>query len=127
VEAHVPKVTARVLSIIAAAGVGAAVQAQDDFPLVGTYTENQICKGDGSDGNVARVKITAGSIDSEFGLCTILDRKRDGNTFAVHVECKGPGGNAMLGDVTFIVRDDNTIDFSDQDKTYKAVLHRCPG
>ncbi len=103
------------------------MQAQDDFPIVGTYTENRICKGDGSDSNVARVKITARNIDSAFGLCTILDRKRDGNTFAVQVECKGPGGSQMLGDVSFTLRDDKTIDFSDQDKTYKAVLHKCPG
>ena len=32
----------------------------------------------------------------------------------------------MLGDIKITLRDDNTIDFSDQDKTYKAVLHRCP-
>ena len=127
VEGDVCKVAARVLSIAAVAAVADPAQAQDDFPIVGTYIENQICKGDGSDNNVARVKITARNIDSAFGLCTILDRKRDGNTFAVHVECKGPGGIAMLGDVSFTLRDDNTIDFSDQDKTYKAVLHRCPG
>jgi hypothetical protein len=24
------------------------------------------------------------------------------------------------------LRDDHTIDFSDQDQTYKAVLHKCP-
>ena len=32
----------------------------------------------------------------------------------------------MLGDVIFTPREDKTIDFSDQDQTYKAVLHRCP-
>ena len=55
----------------------------------------QACKGDASDANVARVKITPRDIDSVFGLCTILNRKRDGNTFAVHVECKGPGNSQM--------------------------------
>ena len=30
----------------------------DDFPLVGTYTENQVCKADSSDSGVPRVKIT---------------------------------------------------------------------
>jgi hypothetical protein len=44
----------------------------------------------------------------------------------VHVECKGPGGSQMLSDVNFTPREDKTIDFSDQDQTYKAVLHRCP-
>ncbi len=118
---------ARVLSIVAVVAIGTSVQARDEFPIVGTYTENRICKDDGSDGNVARVRITASNIDSEFGLCTILNRKRHGNTFAVHVECKGPGGSQLMGDVSFTLRDDQTIDFSDQDKTYKAVLHKCPG
>ena len=100
--------------------------AEDDFPLVGTYTENQVCKADGSDANASRVKITAKDIDSSFGLCSILEKKRDGNTFAVHVQCKGPGGSDMLGDVNFTLREDKTIDFADQDQTYKAVLYRCP-
>jgi hypothetical protein len=120
------KVAARVLGVIALAAVGTAAPGEEDFPLVGTYTENQICKGDSSDAGVSRVKITAEDIDSVFGLCTILNKKRDGATFAVHVECKGPGGSQMVGDVNFTLRDDKTIDFSDQDQTYKAVLHRCP-
>jgi hypothetical protein len=123
----VVKPTVHVLSIVAVAATGASVQAQDDFPIVGTYTENRICRDDGSDSNAERVRITAANIDSAFGLCTILDRKRHGNTFAVHVECKGPGGSQLMGDVSFTLRDDKTIDFSDQDKTYKAVLHKCPG
>ena len=32
----------------------------------------------------------------------------------------------MLGDVTFTMRDDKTVDFSDQDQTYNAVLYKCP-
>ena len=120
------KVAARVLGVIALAALGTAAPGEEDFPIVGTYTENQICKGDGSDSGVSRVKITAEDIDSVFGLCTILNKKRDGATFAVHVECKGPGGSQMVGDVNFTLRDDKTIDFSDQDQTYKAVLHRCP-
>jgi hypothetical protein len=97
---------------------------EDEFPLVGTYTENEPCTG--SDASAPRVKITAKEIDSALGLCTILQNKREGNTFAIHVECKGPGGSQMLGDVTFTLRDDKTVDFSDQDQTYKAVLHKCP-
>jgi hypothetical protein len=123
----VSKLTAHVLSIVAVAAIGTAVQAQEELPIVGTYTENQVCKGDGSDNDIPRVKITARNIDSAFGLCTILDSKRLGNTFAVHVECTGPGGSQMLGDVTFTLRDAKTIDFSDQDQTYKTVLHKCPG
>jgi hypothetical protein len=125
---NVLKVTARVLCAVALAMLGSVltVFGEDDFPLVGTYTENQACKGDGSDAGVSRVKITPRDIDSVFGLCTILDKKRDGNSFAVHVECRGPGGSQMLGDVNFSLRDDKTVDFADQDQTYKAVLYKCP-
>ena len=120
--------TAKILSIVALATftTASASWGDDAFPLVGTYTENQPCKADGSDADVARVKITPTEINSSLGLCTILENKRQGNTFAVHVECKGPGGSPMLGDVNFTLRDDHTIDFSDQDQTYKAVLHKCP-
>ena len=120
------KGAATALSIAALAMLATSVVGEDDFPLVGTYTENQVCMGDGSDSGVSRVKITGRDIDSVFGLCTILSRKREGATFAVHVECKGPGGSQMLGDVNFTPRDDKIVDFSDQDQTYKATLYKCP-
>ena len=120
------KLAGKLLSVVVLAVLASQVQAEDDFPIVGTYTENQACNPDGSDPGVSRVKITPRDIDSVFGLCTILNKKREGTTFVVHVECKGPGGSQMLGDVIFTPREDKTIDFSDQDQTYKAVLHRCP-
>ena len=123
---QVIKLAASMLSLIALAVLATPVHGEDDFPLIGTYTENQACKPNGSDPGVSRVTITPRDIDSVFGLCTILSKKRDGATFVVHVECKGPGGSQMLGDVIFTPRADKTIDFSDQDQTYKAVLHRCP-
>lgn len=120
------KLAGRLLSIVVLAVLASQVQAEDDFPIVGTYTENQACKPDGSDPGVSRVKITPRDIDSVFGLCTILSRKRQGATYVVHVECKSPSGSQMLGDVNFTPRDDKAVDFSDQDQTYKAVLYKCP-
>ena len=32
----------------------------------------------------------------------------------------------MLGNVVFTIKSDNTLDFADQDNTYKAVLYKCP-
>ena len=96
----------------------------EDFPLVGSYTENEVCTA--TSPTDARVTITATEINSPMGLCKILDIKRNGDSFAVHVECSGPAGNQMLGNVTFAVRADRTVDFSDQDGTYKSVLYRCP-
>jgi hypothetical protein len=123
---EVMKLAGRLLSIVVLAVLASQVQAEDDFPIVGTYTENQVCKPDGSDPGVSRVKITRRDIDSVFGLCTILSRKRQGATYVVHVECKSPSGSQMLGDVNFTPREDKAIDFSDQDQTYKAVLYKCP-
>ena len=120
------KVAAMVLSVVALTALETPARGDEDFPLVGTYTENQVCQSNGSDAGVSRVKITSRDIDSVFGLCTILSKKREGPTFVVHVECKGPGGSQMLGDVNFTPREDKTVDFSDQDQTYKAVLYRCP-
>jgi hypothetical protein len=127
-EGLVRKSIGLVLGAVVTACPGATgVLAEDDFPIAGTYAENVVCKGDGSDANVPRVKISVTEIDSSvFGLCTILERKREGVTFSIHVECKGPGGAVMLGDVKFTVKDDKTLDFADQDNTYKAVLHKCP-
>jgi hypothetical protein len=68
---------------------------------------------------VSRVRITSHDIDSVFGLCTILTRKREGATFAVHVECKDPNGNQMLGDINFTPREDKTVDFSDRIRPIK--------
>ena len=118
-----PIIAARVLGIVALATFATQVHAEDDFPIVGTYTENTPCTGDGSD--VSRVTITAHDIDSVFGLCTILSWKREGATFAVHLECKGPNGNQMLGDVNFTPRDDKIVGFSDLHQTYKATLYKC--
>src|SRR5262245_41124838 len=55
---QVVKLAGRVLSILALAALATPVQGQDDFPLVGTYTENQACKPNGSDPGVSRVTIT---------------------------------------------------------------------
>ena len=118
------KLSAAVAGALVVAGTVLAL-AEEDFPIAGTYTENRPCAG--ADASVARVKITASEIDSSvFGLCTILEKKREGNKFSIHVECKGPGGAVMLGDIAFTIKPDNTLDFADQDNTYKAVLYKCP-
>jgi hypothetical protein len=97
----------------------------DDFPLVGNYTQNVACKGDGSDQATAKVTISAQEIISNVGVCTILDKKASGRSISAHVECKFAGG-PLIGDITFTPRPDNTVEFIDRDMTYKAVLYRCP-
>ena len=96
-----------------------------DFPIAGTYMQNVACKGDGTDNAVLKVVITAQEIDSNSGVCTILDNTKDGDAYKLHVECKFPAG-PMVGDLTFTPQPDKTIKFVDRDNTYHGVLHRCP-
>ena len=97
----------------------------DDFWLLGDFTQNVPCKGDGSDPIEAKVKISTDQIDSKVGVCKFLDAKPDGKRVSTHVECQFPAG-PLMGDITFTVRPDNTVEFIDRDMTYKAVLYRCP-
>jgi hypothetical protein len=99
--------------------------AQDANFLKGTFVQNQKCKGDGTDPKTKVVKFSEDEIDSSFGLCKFLRREIDGKTVSAQISCKGAGGE-MLGDVKFTQKDDNTVDFVDQDHTYKLVLHKCP-
>jgi hypothetical protein len=64
-----------VVALAVAAGGGTAF-AQDVSPLVGNYTQNVPCKGDGSDPVAVQVKISAKEIVSNVGVCTILDLKQ---------------------------------------------------
>ncbi|HSZ66389.1 MAG TPA: hypothetical protein VK825_09310 [Xanthobacteraceae bacterium] len=111
--------------VLAALALATAAVADDDFPLTGDYTQNVACKGDGTDAETAKVKISPQEIVSNIGVCTILDTKHNDNSIFAHVECKFPSG-PLMGDITFTRRPDNTIEFVDRDSTYKAVLYRCP-
>ncbi len=119
-----------VRGIVAAAMVAAAMSspviAEDEFSIVGTYVQNAVCKGDGTDPAGKLVRITETDIHSSFGVCKFVKKEHDGKTLAAQMSCDGPGGNILLGDVRFTVRDDKNIDFVDQDNTYKSVLYKCP-
>lgn len=121
------KVIHSVVGLFAAAliaGSGAA-QAGDDFPLTGSYTQNVPCRGDGSDARDVLVKISPQEIDSHVGVCTFLDKKREGDSISARVECRFPAG-PLMGDVTFTMHNDKTVQFIDRDKNYGALLYRCP-
>jgi hypothetical protein len=96
----------------------------ENFPLIGTYMENEPCKADTP--MDARVTIRATEINSPMGRCKILNFKHEGGMFAVEVECNGPAGNQLIANVKFTPRTDHTIDFADEDQSYRAVLYRCP-
>jgi hypothetical protein len=111
--------------VVALVALSAPARAGEDFPIAGTYTQNMVCKGDGSDPADARVKITRKTIESNVGPCTILNSSREGDTVAAHVECQLAGG-PLMGDITFTMQPDKTLKFVDRDNNYDAVLHKCP-
>lgn len=102
-----------------------AAPLSDDFWLLGNFTQNVPCKGDGTDPPEIKVKVTTTEIDSKVGVCTFLDAKEDSKSLKAHVECQFPAG-PLMGDITFTLKPNNTISFVDRDKTYTATLYRCP-
>lgn len=115
-----------VASLISSPVMSGPVSAQDEFSIAGTYVQNAACKGDGTDPAGKLVRITDTDIHSSFGICKFVKKEHDGHTLAAQMSCDGPGGNVLLGDVRFTVRDDKNIDFVDQDNTYRSVLYKCP-
>ena len=119
------KNVATVLVLLAGVTASALAVADDELSIVGTYTKDQPCKGDGSDPADAVVTITRDAIQSALGSCTILNTTQAGKAISMQVECKVPGDQIIQGDVTFTQREANVFDFDDQDHTSPAVLYRC--
>jgi len=95
--------------------------------LVGTYTQNVKCKGDGKDDPKKVVKVSEARVDSNFGPCTMSNKKWDGSTFKANATCKPKTGDDLDIQVAFTMKDENTIDFLEESSQYKSVLYRCPG
>jgi hypothetical protein len=105
----------------------ACAYAQGSFPLEGVFTQNEACRGDGSQQQFLRVKITPQDVSYSGGVCTIDTKQLDGNTMAMRVTCKFTSGAVMASSISFTMKDNNTFDMAQQDGTYRAVLHRCAG
>ena len=107
------------------ANANAAASLSDNFWLLGNFTQNVPCKGDGSDPVEVKVTVSATQIDSKLGVCTFLDAKEDGKTLKAHVDCQLPSGPYM-GEIIFTQKSANVIDFADGNKAYTSILYRCP-
>ena len=99
----------------------------EDASIEGIFTQNQICKGDGSQQVPLRVKMGETEIAYAGGTCSIDSRQQSGPNLTMQVTCKFKSGAVLGSVVTFTRKDDNTFDMSQQDGSYKAVLHRCTG
>ena len=101
--------------------------AEGDFPIEGIFTQNEMCRGDGSQQQFLRVKVTAQDVSYSGGVCSIDSKQQDGDSLSMRVTCKFSSGAVMASAVTFTKKDNNTFDMAQNEGTYKAVLHRCPG
>lgn len=117
----------RVILALGAAVLSSGALAADDFPIAGTYTQDEACKGDGSDPAYLLVKITPKDISYASGVCSIDNTQQEANKTMMKVTCKFLSGAVMGSDISFTARDSATLDMAQQDGSYKAVLHRCPG
>jgi hypothetical protein len=119
------------LGCVSALAAGAALAmvstcALADGEFEGVFTQNEMCKGDGSKQEFAIVKVTAKDVSYSGGVCSIDSRQDTGSTIAMRLTCKFTSGAVMSSGVTFTKKDNNTFDMAQQEGTYKAVLHRCP-
>jgi hypothetical protein len=88
--------------------------------------QNRPCHGDGTDAKPLLVTIRGDGIEYRGGTCVMTDKRLDGNKLSTRVTCKGKTGTVLSGEISFTLRDDNNLQMIDQDKSYKAVLYRCP-
>jgi hypothetical protein len=119
------------LGTVAIAGALAAMlncaRAEGDFPIEGIFTQNEMCRGDGSKQPFLRVTVTPQDVSYSGGVCTIDSKEPDGDKLVMRLTCKFKSGAVMASSVTFTKKDNNTFDMAQNEGTYKAVLHRCPG
>jgi hypothetical protein len=93
--------------------------------LLGNFTQNAPCKGDGSDPAELKVRIAADQIQSKSGICNFLSVTPEPNRIKANMECHFPAG-PLTGDVTFTQKANGTINVVDRDNNYNAILYRWP-
>jgi hypothetical protein len=123
---HMIRVTLTVFVIVSVAAATAGSASLDsDHWLIGEFTQNVPCKGDGSDPAELKARIFTNQIASKAGVCMFLDARPESNRVKAHALCQFPAG-PLMGDFTFTRKSNGTIDFVDRDGTYTAILYRCP-
>src|SRR5262249_60106185 len=60
--------------------------------LLGNFTQNATCTGDGSDPAELKVRIAADQIESKSGVCKFLAVTPEGNRITANTECHFPAG-----------------------------------
>jgi hypothetical protein len=115
------------LALLGAAVVLDSALAEDGFPLEGVFTQNEPCRGNGSQQPALVVKITPQDVSYSGGVCSIDNKQQDGDSLSMRVTCKFTSGAVMASGVTFTKKDANTFGMAQQEGSYRAVLYRCQG
>ena len=76
--------------------------------LLGNFTQNAPCKGDGSDPAELKVRIAAELMESKSGICNFLSVTSEPNRLKANMECHFPAG-PLIGDVTFTMKANGTM------------------
>jgi hypothetical protein len=93
--------------------------------LLGSFTRDAPCKGDGSSSAELKVRIATDQLESKIGVCNFIAITPEGNRLTANMECHFPAG-PLIGDVMFTQKANGTIDVVDRDNNYTAILYRCP-
>jgi hypothetical protein len=117
--------TGSIFALAGAAPADSAGLSEKNSWLLGNFTQNAPCKGDGSDPAELKVRIAADQIESKSGVCNFLAVSPEGKQLKANMECHFPAG-PLIGDVTFTPKANGTIDVVDRDNNYTAILYRCP-
>jgi hypothetical protein len=58
-----------------------------DHWLIGEFTQNVPCKGDGTDPTELKTRISTDQIESKAGVCRFLDTQSENNRLRAHALC----------------------------------------
>jgi hypothetical protein len=116
--------TCCILALVSGASADSTGLSDKSSWLLGNFTQNAPCKGDGSDPAELKVRIAVDQIESKTGICKFLSVTPEPNRLKANMECHFPAG-PLMGDVTFTQKTNGTIDVMDRDNNYTAVLYRC--
>ena len=99
----------------------------DEIPIEGRYLQNRVCRGDQRDPAGLKVTITAQEISYSGGVCSIDSRRDEERKVIIAVTCRFKSGAVRGAEIAFTPLNDGSFHMTQQDGTFEADLHRCPG
>ncbi len=113
--------------LFALATFATAASAADEIPIEGQYLQNRVCRGDRRDPAGLKVTITAQEITYSGGVCSIDSRREEERKAIIAVTCRFKSGAVRGAEIAFAPLNDGSFHMTQQDGTFEADLHRCPG